>query len=568
MVFEAATYRALTQGARQVSPVGTVRRMTGEEYRSWTRAVHKACSPEWVPALRFAVANLMPFVDESCPTAYTDCHYRIGLSPDMLNSSITTDEQLAIVVLHETLHNVQKHAQRFEGMGLPQLVKNYVTDFEINSIIASGVCNIDLTERVSTDNVNVHWDWLIGEIIQIETQQQADSLNELYKNEKRPMRVGDKTYQGILLPGIGPLWDIPPGLTAERYLSLIDYEFAGSEAADGGAGAGEQGESNDAGSAGGKGESGNSHEMGGPGVRVYQRHADGSETTIANAGDWVDRVCGNDDLDSWKSVDDLGIHPMERGLENEINDRLIHDIDEYRRSSHAGNASMQVVLNYVSRALRPPVVDWQKILRQVSRKAAQEMTAGRQEYTYLKRRRRSGGAVSGMPDAVEVIYPGQMAYKPKIRLAIDTSGSMSENEYRKVLSEAQGILREFSTSIETVCVDAKAGEVFKVHNIEDITRSLTGGGGTDMTAALRQVADEKPRERPDVLIIGTDGAFRWPRFLEALSDRRLDKTAVVLLCVYRFDEDEYYAKQGSIAQQAQAMKQRKRNAYLVQAWVE
>ena len=114
-----------------------MRKMAEEEFRSWTRAIHKACSPEWVPALRFAFANLMPFVDEGCTTAYTDCHYRIGLSPDMLDPGKTTDEQLAIVVLHETLHNVQKHAQRLEGAGLPQLVKNYVTDFEINSIIAS-----------------------------------------------------------------------------------------------------------------------------------------------------------------------------------------------------------------------------------------------------------------------------------------------------------------------------------------------------------------------------------------------------------------------------------------------
>ena len=528
-----------------------MRKMAEEEFRSWTRAIHKACSPEWVPALRFAFANLMPFVDEGCTTAYTDCHYRIGLSPDMLDPGKTTDEQLAIVVLHETLHNVQKHAQRLEGAGLPQLVKNYVTDFEINSIIASGVCNIDLTDRVSTANVNVHWDWLVGEVIEVKNQQQADDLNARFNNDKHPLRVGDEAYQGILLPGIGAFWDIPPGLTAERYLSIIDYEFTGKGASTDPAGA------NDSGNSAGAG-----------GVRIYQRHADGSETSLANVGDWVDHICGDTDLDSWKNVDDLGIHPMERGLENEVNDRLVHDIDEYRRSGQAGNTPMQAVLNYVSQALRPPVVDWQKILRQVSRKATQEMTAGRQDYTYRKRRRRSGGAISGMPGGVEPIYPGQIAYTPKIRLAIDTSGSMSENEYRKVLSEAQGILREFSTSIETVCVDAKAGEIFKVQNIEDITMRLSGGGGTDMTAALRQVVEQKPKERPDVLIIATDGVFRWQRFLDALADRRLDKIAVVVLCVFRFDENEYYAQQGNVAKQAHDMKQRKRNAYLVQAWVE
>lgn len=552
--------------ASQTGPSSAVRKMADDEFRSWTRAIHKACSPEWVPALRFAFANLMPFVDEDCPTAYTDCHYRIGLSPDMLDPSKTTDEQLAIVILHETLHNVQKHAQRFEGMGLPNLVRNYVTDFEINSIIASGVCNIDLSARVATDNVNVHWDWLIGEITEIETQQQADELNGRFNNAKRPLKVGDKTYRGILLPGIGALWDIPPGLTAERYLELIDYKFTSIELA--GEDARPDARASEGKEAGGESGETDANGSGGAGVCIYQRHADGSETTLASTGDWVDRIYGDNDLDSWKNVDDLGIHPMDRGLENEVNDRLVHDIDEYRRTSHAGSKPMQAVLNYVSQALRPPVVNWQKILRQVSRKATQEMTAGRQDYTYRKRRRRSGGAVMGMSDAVEVIYPGQMAYTPKIRFAIDTSRSMSENEYRKVLSEAQGIIREFSTSIETVCVDARAGEIVKVRSVEDITAHLTGGGGTDMTAALRQVSEQKPQERPDVLIIATDGVFKWPKFLNALADKRLDKTAVVLLCVYRFDEDKYYAHQGDITQLAQNMKQRKRNAYFVQAWTE
>ena len=513
-------------------PNGVVRKMTDEEFRSWTRAIHKACSPDWIPALRFAFANLMPFVDEGCPTAYTDCHFRIGLSPDMLNPERTTDEQLAIVVLHETLHNVQKHAQRFEGLAVPPLVRNYVTDFEINSIIASGICNINLDSPIIANNPNIHWDWLIGEIIAVETQEQADALNMRFGNKKRPISVGDKTYQGILLPRMGAFWDIPPGLTAEQYLSLIDYDFSGG------------------------------------GVNIVQRHADGSETTLANAGDWVDRVEGNSDLDSWKPVDELGIHPMERGLENEVRDRLAHDIDEYRRTCGIGNASMQSVLNYVNRALRPPVVDWGKILRQVSRKATQEMTAGRQDYTYRKRRRRSGGAVTGMPHPVEVIYPGQMAYTPSIRMAIDTSGSMSRSEYFKTLSEASGIIREFSTAIEIVCVDTKMGKTFTVQNVDEIAAHLTGGGGTDMSAALQQVIDDKPRDRPDVLIIATDGMFNWQKFLRVLGDKGLEQTAVILLCVYKFDDAQYYAKQGSIADQARQMRIRKKNAYLVQAWID
>ena len=174
----------------------------------------------------------------------------------------------------------------------------------------------------------------------------------------------------------------------------------------------------------------------------------------------------------------------------------------------------------------------------------------------------------GMPNPIEVIYPGQMAYTPKIRFAIDTSGSMSKNEFRKALSEAEGIIREFGTSIETVCVDAKAGEIFTVRSVDDITSNLVGKGGTNMVAALRQVIDQKPQDRPDVLIIATDGVFNWRLFIDALADEGLEKTAVVVLCVYLFDSNAYYTQQNSIAELAQQMKARKRNTSLVQAWVD
>ena len=88
-----------------------------------------------------------------------------------------------------------------------------------------------------------------------------------------------------------------------------------------------------------------------------------------------------------------------------------------------------------------------------------------------------------------------------------------------------------------------------------------------MRAALALVADMKPTERPDALVIATDGGFFWPEFIEALSMPGLEKTAVIVLVVYKFNEDRYYTEQSTISELAQAMRARKKDAYLVQAWV-
>ena len=618
-----------------------IRRMTEEESKAWARGIHRACSNIiGVPALRYGYANLMPFVDEQCTTAYTDCHFRIGLSPDVLDPEKTTDEQRAIIILHETLHNIHRHGVRFARRNLPNTLVNFATDFEINSVIAEGVCGIKLDGKIRPNDSTQHWEWLIGNIEKIETEEEAAAVNEAYVNAKNPVKVGDNIYQGVLLPGVGKFWDLPANLTAEQYLSLMDWDniteedmleqMAASDASQGssngmdsqdstGEGEGQgQGNGSDSENDGNEGEgsdgsspAGNAAEDAGAdggdasdgpdgegdegdadgdgsgsgsgngtikvkatrkyqgGTRIWQDHADGSRTDFVEENQWVDEIHFDGSLDQevWDQVDSLGIHPIDRGFESKIREQIAHDIEEQKSTNNQGCNSMMAVLNYIAKGLRPPIVDWRKLLRQVIAKATQDMTAGRQDYTYRKRRRRSSGPVSGYPTPTEVIYPGLMAYLPRLLFALDTSGSMSQVEFSKALSEAEGILRETRSSIEFVSVDARAAQIVKAHTLKDITSNLSGGGGTDMRAALALVADMKPTERPDALVIATDGGFFWPEFIEALSMPGLEKTAVIVLVVYKFNEDRYYTEQSTISELAQAMRARKKDAYLVQAWV-
>ena len=586
-----------------------IRRMTEEETNAWSRGVHRACSVQvGIPALRYGYTNLMPFVDEQCSTAYTDCHFRIGLSPDILDPEKTTDDQRAVVIMHETLHNIHRHNVRFGKRGLPQILVNYVTDLEINSVLAEGVCGIRLNGKINPNDHSQHWERLIGGVRKLEEEDEVEALNASYNNADNPLKVGDYIYEGALLPTIGKFWDLPANLTAEQYLALLEWDNIseedymsqmssqpGTEGEDGeegdgqgtGEGAGQDGEEQD-GPSGGPGQeqedggdsSGQQDGSGktvtvkatrryGGGTRIWQDHADGTSTELVQQDNWVDEVHLDGEMDPsiWDQVDAMGIHPIDRGFENKIREQIAHDIEEEKTTNQHGRDPMMQVLNYIAKGLRPPIVDWRKMLRQVTSKASQDMTAGRQDYTYRKRRRRSGGPVSGYPSRTEVIYPGLMAYTPKIRFALDTSGSMSKNEYRKALSEVEGILREIRSDLEFVSVDAQAATPIKVHTMEELTSHMLGGGGTDMRAALAQVADEKPGNRPDVLIIATDGGYFWREYIEAMKMKGLEKTAVITLLVYKFDEDRYYNEQSNIQATAHELRKAKKDSYLVQAWV-
>ncbi|RAP50661.1 MAG: hypothetical protein BZ138_06440, partial [Methanosphaera sp. rholeuAM270] len=444
---------------------------------------------------------------------------------------------------------------------------------------------------------------MLGEVVELDADA-AEKLNENLNNPKHKYKAGERFYQGGLLPRDGAFWDVPTNMTAEQYLSILDWEEeqfemqlqgdncpvcgqpmpmtgqgqgqqsqagqqsqsqsgqqegqdnqngqqgseqgqesdqdgkqgkqdkqgqAGQQNQDGQAGqqaqagqqsgqAGQQGSSQ--GDQDGQGNQGNTcpccgqnvgqgqgqgqgsgQGSGGTGTgqgtgsgqgtgtgagggggsagtatgtrtRIFQRHADGSVTELGEDA-WVDQIDIDPQSDVWQKVSEMGINPITRGEEQHVREQLAHDIEEYRRSNQYGRGAGDMVLNYVQKGLRPPVVDWRSMLRRIVSRSCQETTRGREDFTWKRiSRRHSQG---------EFISPGQQAYLPKIRFAIDTSGSMSEKEYTKALAEAEGVIRaSHRAQMEAVSVDWDAYEIHKVSSVKEIVSKLRGGGGTDM----------------------------------------------------------------------------------------
>lgn len=628
-------------------PRPRIRKLNQREIEQWSKGIHQVCEGPsknkrgWVPQLRAAYSHLMPFVDEQCDTAYTDCRYRIGISPKFLDPEQTSIEQLAFIILHETMHNTQHHRDRLlEKKGLDGKLTNFATDLEINGIIAQGVFGIDLGRPESPANGN--WDYLFGEFKQL-NEEQANNINTRYVDENgKPMlgreyAAGDWFYQGGLFPKRGDFHDFPTDWTAEQYLGMLEVETEdmtfkefqqrrqngnGGSAGDGnsnGTGDGSQsggtsggasggqpmpgsagGNSNIAGSGGsgngsaGQGEmgapdsgvqlpgegdgqngSGGSEQSGNPmndgygGVaeetndghvrvtKIYKRNADGARTEVGKDA-LVDDIGTNDDDEVWKEASKLGINPISRGEEQKVKEQIAHDIEVYRRSNSWGTGSSDMLLNYIERGLRPPMVNWQKALRSAVSRACQEQMKGRDDFTYRRINRRYSQG--------KFIFPGMTSYVPTIRFALDTSGSMSADEYYNALSEAEGILRLAKAKIQFVCWDGEAGDVHQVKTIKEMKSQLTGGGGTLGSSSVRQIAEQKPKERPDVLVIATDGCFDWQDLAESLAIPEMKKIIPIVVIVYPFTEDNYYAKQGQIREYQELLRKYHRKAQVLQAW--
>lgn len=484
--------------------MASIRTMTSEERAKWSRAIHRAMRDDAMPALRSAYAMLTPFVDEHCATMYTDGRFRVGISPDFFTN--LTDRQAAFLVMHETMHNTQRHRERHEATGAGQMRWNIAADLEVNSMLAAGVAHMQLDKNA------------------------AFGMN------------GDPSWlpKGVLLPGRGKFQDVPPGLTAEAYLThlkRVTKQDAGDQSS---MKAGDGADSMDGtDSADGTGNAGSKA------PRTYAAQmSNGAEATISlGITDVVDCV---PEAGVWDAADKLGIGQIHASDLMRTMDHVRHDLEEERRCCGRiyGRDPRDEVLRIMLAAMESPKVDWRGVLRRVVGSHMDDIRRGRDDYSLVRPNRRR------MYDD-SFVLPSFVSYAPKVLYAIDTSGSMEDADMQRVLNEAQGILRELGGRLECVAIDVTAkGPPQTFASVRELCQSLRGGGGTDMSVALRLV-DALPRgRRPDMLVIATDGYWSWRRFEQALSLPGVARLRVVVVLTNKEFIKDYasgrYGRDGAI----------------------
>jgi hypothetical protein len=164
--------------------------------------------------------------------------------------------------------------------------------------------------------------------------------------------------------------------------------------------------------------------------------------------------------------------------------------------SNSGSSFNEFILD----ALQPPKVKWESILGNIISKSFNTIVTGRTDFSYRKPNRRNH------PNGF--ILPGSIAYSPKGVIGCDTSGSMSEDDYREALSEVEGLCKSMHGSeLSFITVDTEVTNIQPVRKAKEL--KLNGGGGTCMAVFYQYVNNLKKESKPDFTVLMTDAYIDW-----------------------------------------------------------
>lgn len=144
-----------------------------------------------------------------------------------------------------------------------------------------------------------------------------------------------------------------------------------------------------------------------------------------------------------------------------------------------------------------PRLDWRRLLHGSVRRAVGAVS-GAADYSYRRPARRR---------VPRVVLPSLVRPLPRAAIVVDTSGSVDEHMLNVAWSEVRACLRSLGVRRDLLTVYAADVVAEKVTGVGKHV-GLTGGGGTDMAAAIVTVEGQRPR--PDVLVVITDGFTPWP----------------------------------------------------------
>ena len=178
----------------------------------------------------------------------------------------------------------------------------------------------------------------------------------------------------------------------------------------------------------------------------------------------------------------------------EIKDEMKEAMISAAQSTGAGN--LPGAIQRMIQELTEPKMDWREIIQQ------QIVSTMKSDYTFMKPSRRSWH--------MDAILPGMInTDKIDICLALDASGSISEDMCREFLSEVRGIMEQYKDfrihlwSFDTAVFNP---QVFTPDNADEIEDYVLGsGGGTEFECNWEFMKAEGIE--PKKFIMFTDG---WP----------------------------------------------------------
>lgn len=146
---------------------------------------------------------------------------------------------------------------------------------------------------------------------------------------------------------------------------------------------------------------------------------------------------------------------------------------------------------YLDRLLNPKL-PWQTILRRFLNDRIKD------DYSWRKPNRRF------FPDYhLPSMYSEGLSH---LAFAVDTSGSVSDSDFQRFISEIHGVMKQFKPArLTLIQFDTCIKSIDTISTVQDLMRvKFHGRGGTH----IKEVMDWAEKEKPQALLLFTDGGFR------------------------------------------------------------
>lgn len=533
------------------------RLLTDEEYNVFSGAVARAV--DIMPAFRDAIALIRPFRDYTAPTLYTDRFSRVGIGSYFFlpgNDPI----KRASLLLHEAMHVLNNHFTRSVSFPIKPEDDNDAQDLEINSILIR-------QKGVVIDDGLLPSD----EPYRFPEMQSYEQYALLMKNKgllqdpdkpKSEEQQQPQPQQGMSDP------DAPsePGSTGSPS-SPSDSSESESQAGEGGEPSDSKSQSSSPSKPKDEAEDPSDPSQSGSGESKADQESDGDSEGSPASGSQSSYESESDSADGSSDPEDLADRAIEKvdssagerrrsegsacepstseteQIADELkverassseqavarNNTVARVREEAARSKERGDRGALMLLQKLELAMEPSKVDWRVIFRNIISRSRDAIAMGRNDHTYRRVNRRMSSG--------EFVFPGMIRYEPSTIMAIDTSGSMSKDDFAFLLSELETIVKSTLRAkdrFKAFCVDGKATEPKTVKAIKDL--DLRGGGGTMMEVAVKSIELLPKKEIPDIFILATDGGTNWPAFKrELLKSKHRYKTVVIITQEMNFE---------------------------------
>lgn len=547
------------ENARSMAEQGSrYRRLSPWEGSVWSKTIESLLLPKdkggyGLYPLSPIFALLVPFVDITCETAYTDVRARVGLG---LQFFYKWDNRLrAFALAHEALHVANRHFQRADECGKTfehaHRMMNLAGDMEINELLLDmGVAH---SEDEDTFVFPSKWGYERSRTMEeylASLSQDRDKLEELARMlEELQNRSGggkdgssgsgegqssdsdesgsdsdgskgggesDKSGGGQSNGGeAGTSGGMQSGEGEPGSGSQGDDGSCSSgsdgEGSNGGAQSGSQGSGNGSGDEAGDGSSGSGHGgegskggsqagnadsqgKNGSGEQPESQGENGSEGD--GKGDWTSQYVranvGHACGSRSNGEDDREGERIEG--ETGVRGRAMADVEGARQDAEALVREAADGSNSMGSGAGD---SWVRLLARMAppRVNWQSVLAGVVGRSMSSRVRGNRYATYKRPNrrrqGGEFVWPSREDNKPTVHVAVDTSGSMGRDDYAHAVSEIEGILRASASgaAIGFYGVDTQMSERPRMVSHVRDLKAF-GGGGTDMSVPYEWMVGE------------------------------------------------------------------------------